>query len=74
MERLLAALTLVPLTCDAARQSGRIRGPLRRTGRQMEAVDGHLAACAHLGGFVLLTDDTDFAPLDSELLIENWLL
>jgi predicted nucleic acid-binding protein len=72
-DALLAVSDTLALTLDEALEGGRIRGRLRRAGRQMEVVDSLLAARALLRGDVLLTADQDFAPLASEIRIENWL-
>jgi predicted nucleic acid-binding protein len=61
------------LTLDGALEGGLIRGRLRRSGCQLQAVDGHLAAIAKLNGLTLVTDDGDFAPLSEEIAVENWL-
>src|SRR5438105_2125137 len=73
LDRLLTLFHPAHLTPDAALESGRIRGQLRRAGWQLGAIDAHLAAIARLNGFILLTDDGDFEPLAAEIALENWL-
>jgi predicted nucleic acid-binding protein len=73
LDAVLASFPDLPLSRGAALESGRLRGRLRREGRQMGAVDGHLAALANVNALLLLTDDADFAPLSSEVRIEKWL-
>jgi predicted nucleic acid-binding protein len=73
LDELLELFQPCSLTPEAALESGRIRGRLRRTGFDLEGVDGHLAGMAMTFGFILVTDDRDFDPLVGEVAIENWL-
>jgi len=73
LEGVLQRFPVVGLTLSAAREAGRIRGRLRRAGRQIAAVDAHLAGMAKVHGYVLVTADQDFQPLAGEIQVENWL-
>ncbi len=73
LEDVLADLIVWPFDDPPAREFGRIKTELRRSGSPIPAVDAQIAAIARVRELILLTADRHFSAVQ-ELGIENWLM
>jgi len=74
-ERLIQGVSRIPkwpFEDEAAKQFGRLRHELGRTGRIMQIVDMQLAAIAFaMGNCIVVTKDSDLSAVPG-LQVENW--
>ncbi|NEP13688.1 MAG: type II toxin-antitoxin system VapC family toxin [Symploca sp. SIO2C1] len=67
----IAACIVMPLGRETATTYARVRLALKRKGRPIPMNDVWIAAQCLEHGWVLVTDDTDFAHVDG-LILEHW--
>lgn len=73
MEQVLGAFTPYDFSEAAAREFGRLKADMRRSGRTIPDVDLQIAAIARTYAAVLLTADAHFQHVPG-LTVENWLV
>lgn len=72
ISRGLRGLLIWPYDLPAAKEFGRLRALLMRSGRKMQVVDMQLAAVAlTLGNCVVVTTDSDLSAIP-KLPVEDW--
>ena len=67
----VARLDILEVDAAAASEAGRLGAELLRRGRGLPTTDLLIAACARLGGHILVTRDTDFARIPG-LAVEGY--